>query len=65
MSRFITSLDKQADNYYRDGTETRAFYYITDTITGLTLLILNEKADGEIVNIGNSHETTILQLAKN
>ena len=48
---------------YGDGKQTRSFCYITDTVTGLMLLTASEKAKGEAVNIGNSQEVTILELA--
>jgi UDP-glucuronate decarboxylase len=48
---------------YGDGKQTRSFCYVTDTVTGLMLLATNEKAKGEVVNVGNSQEVTILELA--
>jgi len=65
MSRFITqALANEPMTVYGDGAQTRSFCYITDTILGLMLLAFNDKADGEIVNIGNPSEITILQLAE-
>ena len=65
MSRFIMqALTHKPITLYGDGEQTRSFCYITDTATGLMLLTMNEKARGEAVNIGNSHEITILYLAK-
>jgi UDP-glucuronate decarboxylase len=65
MSRFIMqALTHKPITIYGDGKQTRSFCYITDTATGLMLLAMNEKARGEVVNIGNSHEITILYLAK-
>ena len=49
---------------YGDGKQTRSFCYITDTATGLLLLAASTKAKGKVVNIGNAHEVTILELAK-
>ncbi len=40
------------------------FCYITDTVTDLILLTTSDRAKGEVVNVGNPQETTILQLAK-
>lgn len=65
VSRFITqSLTNKPITIYGDGTQTRSFCYITDTIAGLMLLTPNEKANGGVVNLGRAEETTILQLAK-
>jgi len=65
VSRFITqALTNKPITIYGDGTQTRSFCYITDTIVGLMLLTLNERAKGEVVNVGNPQEVTILQLAE-
>lgn len=65
MSRFITqALTDKPITIYGDGTQTRSFCYITDTLVGLVLLATSENADGEVVNIGNPQEITILQLSK-
>jgi UDP-glucuronate decarboxylase len=57
-------LTNQPITVYGDGKQTRSFCYVTDTVTGLLLLTASEKAKGEVVNIGNAHEVTILELAK-
>lgn len=65
VSRFVKqALTNEPITIYGDGTQTRSFCYISDTITCLMLLAVNEKAKGEVVNIGSAQETTILQLAK-
>ncbi len=65
MSRFIKqALNNEPITVYGDGKQTRSFCYITDTVTGLMLLTVSEKAKGEVVNVGNSQEMTILELAK-
>jgi nucleoside-diphosphate-sugar epimerase len=48
---------------YGDGKQTMPFCYVTDTVTGLMLLTASVKAKGEVVNVGNSQEVTILELA--
>jgi UDP-glucuronate decarboxylase len=65
MSRFIAqALADKPITIYGDGTQTRSFCYISDTIMGLILLATNEEADGEVVNVGNPQEVTILHLAE-
>jgi UDP-glucuronate decarboxylase len=65
MSRFIMqALTDKPITVYGDGTQTRSFCYITDTITGLMMLTTNEKAKGEVVNVGSPQEMTILELAE-
>ena len=65
VSRFITqALADQPITVYGDGKQTRSFCYITDTTTVLLLLLTSKGVEGEIVNIGNSEEITILELAQ-
>jgi UDP-glucuronate decarboxylase len=65
VSRFIMqALADKPLTVYGDGKQTRSFCYITDTVTGLMLLTASDNARGEVVNIGNSKEVTILELAK-
>ncbi len=64
LSRFIQqALTNQPITVYGNGKQTRSFCYITDTVTGLMLLTTTPKAKGEVVNIGNTQEITILELA--
>jgi UDP-glucuronate decarboxylase len=65
VSRFITqALAGRPLTVYGDGKQTRSFCYITDTVIGLLLLLANERARGEVVNVGNPEEVTILELAE-
>ncbi|MCW3984378.1 MAG: SDR family oxidoreductase [Candidatus Bathyarchaeota archaeon] len=65
LSRFVLqALTNQPITVYGDGKQTRSFCYISDTVTGLLLLTTNPKANGEVVNVGNTKEITILELAQ-
>jgi len=65
MSRFITqALADEPITVYGDGQQTRSFCYITDTVAGLLLLTISDNTKGEVVNVGNDQEITILELAK-
>ena len=65
LSRFILqALTNQPITVYGDGKQTRSFCYITDTVTGLMMLTASSKAKGEVVNVGNTKEVTILELAQ-
>ena len=65
MSRFILqALTNQPITVFGDGKQTRSFCYVTDNITGLLLLTENLKAKGQVVNVGNTQEITVLQLAE-
>jgi len=50
---------------FGDGSQTRSFCYVTDTITCLLRLVTKEGASGEAVNIGSTEETNIIDLANN
>ncbi|MEH7375148.1 NAD-dependent epimerase/dehydratase family protein [Neobacillus drentensis] len=64
ISNFVTQALKGEDiTVYGDGTQTRSFCYVTDTINGLKLLMEKDEANGEIINIGNPIEHSILDLA--
>ncbi|KZE63418.1 NAD-dependent dehydratase [Fictibacillus phosphorivorans] len=64
ISNFITqALKGENITVYGDGTQTRSFCYVDDTIEALTLMMKNDKANGEIINIGNSEEISVINLA--
>jgi UDP-glucuronate decarboxylase len=66
LSRFVLqAMTDQPITVYGDGKQTRAFCYITDTVTALMLLATEPKAKGEVVNVGSTQEITILELAQN
>lgn len=47
------------------GSETRAFDYIEDTVSATEVVMNSEKADDQVVNIGNdSEEITMTDMAK-
>jgi UDP-glucuronate decarboxylase len=48
---------------YGDGKQTRSFCYITDQITGLFKLLLTPGIDGQVFNIGNGTETSMIDLS--
>lgn len=49
---------------YGDGQQTRTFCNVKDTVAMLELLLENEASRGEIINVGNENECTILNLAE-
>jgi UDP-glucose 4-epimerase len=46
-----------------DGKQTRSFTYVSDTVDGIYASMVRDEANGEILNIGNNEEITILELA--
>jgi UDP-glucose 4-epimerase len=49
---------------FGDGTQSRSFTYISDVVGCLLKLMKEKKAIGEVFNIGNREEVTILRLAE-
>jgi UDP-glucuronate decarboxylase len=65
VPRFIhQALNNEPITVFGDGTQTRSFTYVTDQVEGILRLASVEEAKGEVINIGNDKETTILELAK-
>jgi len=49
---------------YGDGCQTRSFTYVGDVIDGLMRLVVEPAAIGQVFNIGNTEEISILALAQ-
>ena len=49
---------------FGDGTQSRSFTYVGDVVDCLMKLVNEPKAVGQVFNIGNKHEVTILKLAE-
>ncbi len=64
VSNFIVqSLDNKPLTVYGDGKQTRSFCYVDDLIDGLILLMNSEKNILGPINLGNTVEFTIRDLA--
>ena len=64
VDRFVEqALNGEHITVYGDGLQTRSFTYVTDTIDGVLTAIEKGKT-GEVYNIGNDEQTTILDLAR-
>jgi nucleoside-diphosphate-sugar epimerase len=65
VPRFMTqALLGQDLTVYGDGRQTRCFSYVSDIVEGILLLASNDKAVGEVFNLGNSEEIAIADLAQ-
>ena len=65
VSNFIVqALSGQPLTIYGDGTQTRSFCYVEDTVDGLLKLWEKQGEFSGPVNIGNPNEITIMQLAE-
>lgn len=63
VARFIkAALTGMPLNVHGDGTQSRCFTYIEDTVAG-TVAALSRKANGFAFNIGTTHSITIRELA--
>ncbi len=49
---------------FGDGTQTRSFCYVSDLIDGIIKAMETEGTKGEVFNIGNPDEFTVLELAE-
>jgi UDP-glucuronate decarboxylase len=65
VPRFIEqALNNKPITVFGTGEQTRSFTYVSDEVEGLLRLAGIEGLGGEVVNIGNNKETTILELAE-
>ena len=58
------ALKNEPIEVYGDGKQSRCFCDVRDTVEGLLRLVPLERAVGEVINIGNTEEVTIENLAK-
>ena len=64
VDRFVNqAINNEPITVYGDGSQTRSFTYVSDTIEGVMTAITRGK-EGEVYNIGNDSETRIVDLAK-
>jgi UDP-glucose 4-epimerase len=65
VPRFIQQgMRGEAITVYGTGNQSRCFTYVLDAVECLTNLALAENAVGEVYNIGNPAEVSILELAE-
>ncbi len=64
LPRFIQAAQAQQPlEVYGDGTQSRCFCLVDDTIEAMLRLAREPKAIGEVVNVGTDEQVTILELA--
>ncbi len=65
LPRFVRqALANEALTVYGDGLQSRCFADVSDVVEALSLLVDHPQAIGQVYNIGNTEEVTILDLAK-
>jgi UDP-glucose 4-epimerase len=65
LPRFVNSaLKGEKLSVYGSGEQIRCFCHINDAVNGLLLVMDSDKAVGEVFNIGNNQQISIMELAK-
>jgi len=64
VPRFISqALHNEPITIFGDGSQTRSFCYVTDQIEGQLRFLASDGLKGEVINIGNPMELSVLNLA--
>jgi len=65
VPRFVTAaLKNEPLSVYGSGDQIRCFCHVTDAVRGLLLVMDSDKAVGEVFNVGNNQQISIMELAK-
>jgi len=65
VPRFVSAaLKNEPLSVYGSGDQIRCFCHVDDAVRALLLVMDSEKAVGEVFNVGNNKQITILELAK-
>lgn len=65
VPRFVNAaLRNETIEVHGDGTQSRCFGHVADVVNALTQLLENPACFGEVINLGNSEEISINDLAK-
>ena len=65
IPNFITqALQNKPLTIYGDGSITRSICYVSDLIEGLVLALFKPFTSGELFNLGNTEELTVLEFAQ-
>jgi Nucleoside-diphosphate-sugar epimerases len=65
VSRFIYQALKGEDiTVFGDGTQTRAFLYVSDWVEATKRMLFTQGLKGEVFNVGSDKEVKIIDLAK-
>ena len=65
VPRFVSAaLRNEPVSVYGSGEQIRCFCHIDDAVRALLLVMDSDKAVGEVFNVGNNQQVTIMELAK-
>jgi len=60
----MQALKNEPLTIYGDGKQTRSFCYVSDLVMGIEKMMFTENLTGEVINLGNPNEFTVLELAQ-
>ncbi|MCS6803583.1 MAG: SDR family oxidoreductase [Acidobacteriota bacterium] len=60
----VQALRQEPITVYGDGTQTRSFCYVSDLVEGVYRLATYPNIAGEVINLGNPDEYSLLQMAR-
>jgi len=65
VPRFVSAaLKNEPLSVYGSGDQIRCFCHVSDAVRGLLLVLDSDKAVGEVFNVGNNQQISIMELAK-
>ncbi|MGB8886729.1 MAG: GDP-mannose 4,6-dehydratase [Candidatus Korobacteraceae bacterium] len=65
IPNFVTQALTGADiTVFGDGSQSRCFTHVDDAVNALVGIAAHPEANGEVYNVGGTHEITILELAE-
>jgi len=65
VPRFVSAaLNNEPLSVYGSGDQIRCFCHVSDAVRGLLLVMDSDKAVGEVFNVGNNQQISIMELAK-
>ena len=65
VPRFVSAAFKNEPlSVFGSGDQIRCFCHVTDAVRGLLLVMDSDKAVGEVFNVGNNQQISIMELAK-
>jgi UDP-glucose 4-epimerase len=65
VPRFVSAaLKNEPLSVFGSGDQIRCFCHVSDAVRGLLLVMDSDKAVGEVFNVGNNHQISIMELAK-
>ena len=59
----MQTLSGQPVTIYGDGSQTRSLCYVSDMVEGIYAAMNRERTTGEVINLGNPDERTVLDIA--